>query len=116
VIEFSGQYREGAAGASDSRFMMAIAEAAWTTTSPMAGLLDLRGLAYSWGDNISWIENFSPFGNYPTAVIVGDRNKEALLSLYGVESINQLENFFDEFEPAWQYLEDKIELIGKKDK
>jgi hypothetical protein len=54
-LEFKGLYKEGAAGENDSRFMMTIAEAVWTTTQPDAGLLDLRDLAYSWGDNLDWI-------------------------------------------------------------
>jgi hypothetical protein len=112
-LEFKGLYKEGAAGENDSRFMMTIAEAAWTTTQPDAGLLDLRDLAYSWGDNLDWIANFSPSGNRPTAVVVGDRNKKAILSLFVAQSIDLLDNFFETFEQAWQYLERKVEDKGK---
>ncbi|MEM8533931.1 MAG: hypothetical protein AAGF95_24010 [Chloroflexota bacterium] len=85
VVTFTGVYRDGSAGNTDATFMVAIMEGvqrAWFTKSL---IIDLSGLTYWWGDEMSWIYrvgHFQPSPCYkPLAIIVGDNCRDALQTL-----------------------------------
>jgi hypothetical protein len=81
VIEYSGTYREGSAGRDDALFMLATiaaAQAAWFT----AGLvIDLRQLAYSWGDEMEWLTNSGGPAVRASVIVPGPACRAALGSL-----------------------------------
>ena len=108
VVSFSGTYRGGAEGKPDSRFMRMVAEGAWIAADPGGGILDLRELAYSAGDDFGWVTHFSPYPDFPCAVVVSWKNEGALRSLFEVQTLEELENFFEDMESAWQYVEEKM--------
>jgi len=109
VVKFSGTYRPGAIGSDDSALMLAIAEAAWTITQPLGGILDLRELTYSSGDDLDWIQNFSPNANWPCATLHGKKCSSGIKSLFEIKSWDEEETFFEDFEDAWVYVEQEMD-------
>jgi hypothetical protein len=93
VIRYEGVYRDGAAGSRDALYLVATAEAARKAWWAPCTILDLRELAYSWGDQMEWITSigWDPVTrlNSPLAIVVSDKCRAGLHSL--------LEPDFDRF-------------------
>lgn len=51
-VEFTGEYRHGSSGSDDARFICWRLEQYCETISPYGLIVDLRGLAYEWGDDL----------------------------------------------------------------
>lgn len=85
VISYHGEYRHGADGKPDALYIMATAAAAHEAWYTDGIIIDFSDLRYEWGDNMEWvlgIARTTPDGcSYPLVIIVGDKCREALLSL-----------------------------------
>jgi hypothetical protein len=85
VISFFGTYRDGAKGEPDAKYILAMTAAAREAWWAYSIILDFRELEYRWGDNMAWITGICKKPgirlNWPLAVVVGDRCRDALRSL-----------------------------------
>ena len=86
IAAFDGEYREGAQGNNDAVYMTAMLCAAFCAWTPLALVIDLEKLGYTWGDMME-----SPLragetyrrwaGGLATMVVASPRNERALRSL-----------------------------------
>ena len=85
VVRFTGQSGFGCANNSDAIYMEAMIRAGITAFDPVGVLLDLRNMAYEWGDMMvnplcaghqHYVDS-----DLPLAVVVSDLNREGLTSL-----------------------------------
>jgi hypothetical protein len=102
VIRYAGVYRYGSEGHGDALYIVATAESARKAWYSDCTVLDFRDLQYAWGDEMEWIlaiGSDQKIGCHePLAVLVGDRCKEALESLFGDDyqkfCVNTMEEAF----------------------
>ena len=110
---FRGVYREGAAGAPDATYIMAIMAAVDRAWNPAAFIVDLTELAYTWGDEMSWLwdvgSHYWCTCRRPLAVVVSQRCQTALQSLdpeefeqYCVDSFDAAVASIRRQQPAYQ--------------
>lgn len=117
VISYKGKYGFGSGGNNDAQYMYAKGEFGLNVYDPLGVVLNLTELEYEWGDMIDMVFNIGDNHyrelDFPLALVVGDKCKEALGTLFhGVESKESpttREHVFDNFEEAWKYVEEKIE-------
>lgn len=110
VISFAGNYKIGGAGNIDAYYMMAKREFGMIMSEASAVIFDFRQLNYVWGDMIEsvyLIEN-----HFPIACVLGEGCREAFGTLIhdvgSKEPATTEEEFFDDFDEAWQYIEKKL--------
>jgi hypothetical protein len=104
-VAFSGDYRNGSAGAPDAHYMVGITGIANEVWRPSALILDLRDVRYQWGDEMDLV--LAPPGR-AVAILVGPSCERAISTLwYGInttQSILEEPHFFRDFEPAVDYV------------
>lgn len=104
IARVSGEYRGGSAGAPDAAYIGGLCRTAIDLWDARAVLLDLRNLKYEWGDEFDSIYSL----DVSLAVVVGEKCRKAMSTLYFGEDtdkdITELEYFFDEEEPALEWL------------
>ena len=86
ISAFDGAYRHGAAGNDDGIYMSAMLQAGFAAWQPLALVIDLRKLAYEWGDMMSApltaADDYrAGIGVLATTVVASGRNERALRSL-----------------------------------
>jgi hypothetical protein len=116
VIEFTGKHGLGSEGNGDSLFMATIVKAAMNVWYVNGLVLDLRGLAYEWGNSIGDVLLAAKHvlgQQFPTAVVVSDLCKPALESaapFYASDSVSggQTSWLFDNLESAGAYVKELI--------
>lgn len=84
VLRFSGAYRDGSAGSPDARQMLGAARHALTLWDADALVLDLRHLAYRWGDGmlgVIAVDADPDLGPLPRTAAVSERCRPGLESL-----------------------------------
>jgi hypothetical protein len=118
VVRYSGVYRMGCNGNPDAALMRAMGLAGVEAFSPVAVLLDLRELEYVWGDMLDQV--FTLGGELPSAVLVGARCREAIGTLIFGEGDprdpTEDEAFFDELQPALDFLCSRLDYDGVTDR
>jgi len=84
-VSFSGRYRDGAEGAPDATFIVAIMEAVQRAWYSECLIIDLTDLTYEWGDNMAWVYGIGWSGktrcHKPLAIIVSEKCRKALRTL-----------------------------------
>lgn len=110
IVNFHGQYRDWSAGDDDAKFMRGITMMTLDIWSDIPIIVDICDLIYEWWDRISYA---FPFSVYETpqagerviaAVIVWNKNRKALSSLYNTIDIVDNEKFFDNRNNVWKKL------------
>lgn len=107
VISYSGEYRHGAEGNADARYIIATATAAHKAWFSEGIIIDFSALKYEWGDEMEWILGIAPSAPtkcaFPLVIIVGDKCKQALQTLmpdeyaeYCVESLDDAIRLLEE--------------------
>ena len=112
IVAFVGNYRDGSAGRGDAQFMAAVIERALTASSYAGLVIDLRELAYEWGDDVLDLL-YGDFQQLPAALVTSPRNHAALESLqatglrplFGTDSAHPLGLALDE---ALVNVEDRV--------
>jgi hypothetical protein len=89
VVSFYGEYGDGCDGGEDATFMVAITAGAIAALPRFALILDLREMAYVWGDKLTEVlysgESRFEAAELPTAVVVSDRCRAGMTSLVRAE-------------------------------
>ncbi len=104
VLQFSGSYGYGSAGALDGAFMAAMTQYASEMLDCDAILFDLRDLSYEWGNNI-W--NAYP-RHMPYAVVVSDKCRAGFSAKY--RCVGPV--YFDEFDVAVTALQTQVSALA----
>ena len=116
VVSYSGNYKIGARGNEDAVYMEAKRDLGLSKSGADAVMIDFRELNYVWGDMIELVYCLGLDTDFPVACVLGDGCREAIGTLvHGVNSTEPAtteENLFDDFDEAWQYIE---ELLEKKE-
>ncbi len=85
VVAFRGTYRPGSRGDTDADYMRAILRAALSAWQCDALIVDLRELAYVWGDMMSQVMTIGraedPAHPLPVVVVLSDLCRPAILTL-----------------------------------
>jgi hypothetical protein len=110
---FSGHYGIGARGSNDAVLIQSMLAAALTAWEPFGLVLDLRDLAYEWGDEMTDVlltsDPCDRRRKLPVAVLVSSKCREGLTSLvqefFGDDPLRWL---FDTLEEAVQAIERKV--------
>lgn len=111
VVRFTGESGFGCANNSDAIYMEAMVRAGITAFDSVGVILDLREMAYEWGDMM-----VNPFGaghqhyvdgDLPIVAVVSDRNRVGLTSLVTDEMQADATNLlFETMETALKHLDD----------
>ena len=115
IIEFIGKHGIGSEGNTDSLFMATIIKGAMNVWFVDGLVLDLRGLAYEWGNSIGdvLLAGKHMLGRqFPTGVVVSALCRNALegaYPFYGSQSGEQTKWLFDDMESAVSYVKELIE-------
>ena len=117
TIKYSGKYGIGSAGNGDAQYMFAKGEYGLNCYEPMAAILDLSEIEYEWGDMMDLVINIGSNqymdAEFPVALVIGEKCSEAIGTLiHGTdskESATTKDWIFDDFESAWEFVEEKIE-------
>jgi hypothetical protein len=113
VVSFTGTCGIGSAGNDDATFMRAIIVAALDAWSPSGLVLDLRHLAYEWGDLMTGVlcggDRYCAVPVLPAAVVVSDLCREGLTSLVEHEIMGDSAHWlFEDLESAIEEVERQI--------
>jgi hypothetical protein len=104
-VAFSGDYRDGSAGAPDAHCIVGMTGIANEVWRPSALIVDLRDLHYTWGDEMDLV--LSPPSEF-AAILVGPKCERAISTLwYGInttQSVLEEPHIFRDFEPAVDYV------------
>ena len=119
ALKYVGTFGIGSKGNADAQYMYATGEFGLHCYSPLGIVLDFSELEYEWGDMIEMVfdigSNHFVGKEYPLALVVSDRCKEAIGTLFfGLESdkaATEKEWIFDDFGEAWTYVEEQIEKL-----
>jgi hypothetical protein len=106
VLAFTGTYGYGSQGNGDGRFMTAMVHAAIEAWSPNGIILDLRELAYEFGNTIlSAIDAGRDDENEgwitPTVIVASDSSRTGLTSLLQYTNRPPQDSIFDTIESAY---------------
>ena len=117
LVELSGICSEGSEGENYGEFIYQQIGVALLTLKPVAILIDLRNLEYTFGDRIvklfqifSDIDIFHGEG-FITAFVISDKNKHGISSLLNIDLNNPDEGFYYDTNEAYQYLVEQLEMI-----
>ena len=111
VVQFTGQSGFGCANNSNARYMAAMIHAGLTSFSPIGVLLDLREMAYEWGDMMAQPlcgghAHYANGRNLPLAVVISDVNRGGLTSLVTDElGLDPSSLLFESMEAALRHLD-----------
>ncbi|TWU50720.1 hypothetical protein Poly51_40130 [Rubripirellula tenax] len=107
VVRFNGVSGFGCANNDDANYMAAMIHAGIVAWDPSAILLDLREMAYEWGDMMAnplcaGFRHYADGSDLPLAVVVSDLNREGLTSLVtdGMHSVDPASVLFETTEAA----------------
>ena len=106
ILQFSGAYPHGSAGASEAAYMQAIRDYALNSLC-YAVVFDLRGLDYEWGNNIFDLFQCDD-DDLPKATVVSDRCRQGLSTWPGASPL------FDDLDSACDYLRSKARKYEQK--
>src|SRR6266478_3737419 len=108
VARFAGNYRSGHHGAPDARFIQGITQTALGVWCPAALILDLRELAYTWGDEMEEVLGTRGEIKVPAAIVGSALCLPAIGTLiHGINSTKpatDAEHIFDNMDAAWGYV------------
>jgi hypothetical protein len=106
-VAFSGNYRDGSAGAPDAHHINGVINTISGAWYPSAMIIDFSDLTYEWGDEMSM---FIPTPDDTNALVVGDKCRRALTTLCTREpdgDIANINSVFDNFDDACSYVAKK---------
>jgi hypothetical protein len=102
LIKFSGEYRHGSLGKSESQFLVGMVKLGIEVWRPFKIAIDIQDVKYEWGDDIQLL--FGAPEDQKTVVIVGENNRKSISTLlFGIETQKDVVDnkfFFDDFELA----------------
>lgn len=115
VLHAVGEYRSGSRGAPDARLIAGYLQAALTLWRPDAVVLDLRRLAYEWGDDMLTLCRLPEGAEEMPFALAGSALCLPAIStlLYGGQSGRQATEagfIFDGLDGALAYVDAKLEL------
>ena len=113
VIAYSGEYRYGAGGNADARYIVATATAAHKAWFSEGIVIDFSALKYEWGDEMEWVLGIAQSGpmkcEFPLVIIVGEECSKALKTLipdkypeYCVESLDAAISLLEKKRQAYE--------------
>lgn len=120
VVRFVGTCGIGSGSNDDADFMRAVVVAALDVWWAAGLVLDLRELAYEWGDQMTGVlcggDRFCGVPSLPTTVAVSDLCREGLTSLVGQEIGDDPKRWlFEDLEAAVAELEAQIQASRQRE-
>ena len=106
-VAFTGNYRDGSAGAPDAHLMDGVIKTIKGAWRPSAMIIDFSDLVYDWGDEM---DMFIPIEDDTDALVVGDKCRRALTTLCSCEpdaDITDINSVFDNLDEACKYVAEK---------
>ncbi len=105
-IKYKGTYRSGSSGKSEMGYIIGNYELGAAVWDPFKIIVDISQVEYEWGDDMELLFHIASREN--TIVIVGDKNRHALSTLfygpYTDKDIVDNDDFFDNLEKGIDHL------------
>jgi hypothetical protein len=121
VVRFTGVSGFGCANNGDANYMAAMIHAGIVAWDPCAILLDLREMAYQWGDMMvnplcAGFRHYADGSDLPLAVVVSDLNRQGLTSLVTDEmhDVHPASILFETLEAAIEHLDKAHNELGPR--
>lgn len=112
LAQVEGSFRVGALGNPDGEYLFSEAYVGIIRSGAVGIIWDFRKMDYTWGDSMVRLANILteifPGERKPVAMILSDRNREGLASLFQFDSNRPSAPFFSDSDAAFQWMKKSI--------
>lgn len=117
IVKVEGVYPDGSLGNKHAQYLKVMTLKGLFAFDPISLLLDFSELKYNWGNSLLGVfqdvssimdrerEKEEPY--FPLSILVSDKSKGGLLSLWGVTEDKMPDNMFESFDKALEYTSQK---------